>query len=790
MVFYFPPGLYAGAGYPPIAYSTNLAPVSDDGWGLFLDTRNLSPAFVNYNVQETVPAAHRNLNYSLGTIFLYFAPNWASVTRGGGGPGQTGYLLAGGDFSSNAPHGRLTVSIDAGGSNLCFGGIGGGNAEIYMSAPISWASNTYHQLAIEYSTGDCEMYVDGAMVATGNGVEYVPARSTWTNGFYFGSLNTGYGQARGSFLEAFTWNVEVGGGYTNDWLAISNEIAGWQTAQAATSSGGMTGTESGSGGIMAPLGGPIPDAPFSTNLAGFQIIGIVPTIEQAVQLTWNSVSNEVYQIDEADDLGMNADGSTTWNVLYTQYPSQGTNTFWLDTGNYMLAPPIVHPKYSPMRFYQIVDLGPDTTSDEPTVSIVTPTNGSIASGNLTITVTASTDQATVSTTLYVDGQEMPPSLDGSNYVINTCEWPNGTHTLFATATCESALENLTTGPIAVGHAVSAFVPVTFNNLVTMISFSQPFFNPAAGQIQTVTAVFPLNVNWTLRIVDSSTNVVQTATGSGGSMQYNWDGTGTNGVTVPPGVYYYLISAQTNGLALPNLSGGTQRVSAQNLAALSNSSFAGRASPNDSSNGGSGQAPPNPQTNPPAPARPPTAPVAGITGTFGIAYDTYTGSANGTNGYSLAIPLNGLGLGPIHLNGTSGNYLMCPPLPSFRNEAYDFELSMKIGSWSPAFVRADDQFTIGQLKGPENIFNAVDLGVLLLHGAYGNSADYSGGAGGAQTNVPCHNRWNKCAVAENVGHDLWWHRNQRTEMDGDFCLLQPPPGQLAGYAKPQHQTLQW
>jgi hypothetical protein len=47
------------------------------------------------------------------------------------------------------------------------------------------------------------------------------------------------------------------------------------------------------------------------------------------------------------------------------------------------------------------------------------------------------------------------------------------------------------------------------------------------------------------------------TGSGGSMQYNWNGTGTNGVSLPDGFYTYLLTAQTNGLALPQSDPQTQ-----------------------------------------------------------------------------------------------------------------------------------------------------------------------------------------------------------------------------------------
>ncbi len=209
-----------------------------------------------------------------------------------------------------------------------------------------------------------------------------------------------------------------------------------------------------------------------TNL---QFTAVAPTDEQAIRLTWASISHEVYQIQCANELNTNADGSTAWQLLYNAYPSQGTNTFWLDTGNYNLVPQILHPKYMPMRFYRILDLGPDTTSDEPTVSISSPTNGTAVSGELTITVVAYTDQPVLSgTKLYVDGQEMQMADSTSNYTvgstnyeidtysINSCEWGNETHTLFAAAECESGYGDvLNSGPIASGHAVSPFVPVAF-----------------------------------------------------------------------------------------------------------------------------------------------------------------------------------------------------------------------------------------------------------------------------------------------------------------------------------------
>lgn len=150
-----------------------------------------------------------------------------------------------------------------------------------------------------------------------------------------------------------------------------------------------------------------------------QFTAIAATPEQAIQVTWTSVSNETYEIDEADTLTTNAQGTITWNELYTEYPSQGSNTFWLDTGNYYAVPAILHPKFTTNRFYRVVDLGPDTTSDEPTVTVTGPTNGAVVSDTLAVTLFASTDQNFLTTKLYVDGQEQNEADVSTNWTDGT-----------------------------------------------------------------------------------------------------------------------------------------------------------------------------------------------------------------------------------------------------------------------------------------------------------------------------------------------------------------------------------
>jgi hypothetical protein len=254
--FYFPTNFDTAFRSPPIAYTTNLilTPIDPDGlYGtvLVLDTTNLTPAFLNYNVLDTSPRTNRNINYAQGTVLFYYAPNWASVSQGGTGPGELAYFLAGGDWSSNSPNGLFAIYADAGGSNIYLGGVGAGDAEIYASAPISWTSNTFHQIGVEWTTGDCEIYLDGALAATGDGVIYVPPRSTWTNGFFIGSDNTGYEQARGAFWDMVTWTQEYGAWYTDGWPYLSNAIVTWQGTGGF---GGMMGMSSGFGMMMGSIG--------------------------------------------------------------------------------------------------------------------------------------------------------------------------------------------------------------------------------------------------------------------------------------------------------------------------------------------------------------------------------------------------------------------------------------------------------------------------------------------------------------------------------------------------------
>ncbi len=204
----------------------------------------------------------------------------------------------------------------------------------------------------------------------------------------------------------------------------------------------------------------------------------------------------------------------------------------------------------------------NTAASNPTISITSPSNGDVVSSNLTVSVAASSSDILANLKLYVDGQEMNPSEDGTNFVINTCEWWNGSHTLFATAKSMSHFEGLPNdpSPVVYGRAVSSYVTVNFSNLITRVAFSQPYFEPSLGQTQQVTASFTANCNWTLQIQDVNGNPVRTETGSGSSLLFNWDGTGDGETNIPDARYTFHISASTNGAPMSMLSGGGSSLS--------------------------------------------------------------------------------------------------------------------------------------------------------------------------------------------------------------------------------------
>jgi hypothetical protein len=471
--------------------------------------------------------------------------------------------------------------------------------------------------------------------------------------------------------------------------------------------------------------------------AQLQFTRTLATDERAIQLYWQSVSNTAYRIEFLPDL---KGSNNAWSVLYDDYPSHGTNTFWLDTGDYSRTPEVLHPKGTTNRFYRLAKISTNSLPT-PVVTILSPSPSNSVSDEITVSVSVASTNSLYSLRLFLDGEDLGPSEEdgGTNWIINTTEWPNGPHVLFAAAKVVDWLPNAP-GAITPKHAwgVSAYVPITFNNFISRISFSEPFFEPDLGQTQRVTAVFGSYANWTLQIVDEYETPVRTVTGSGSSMAYDWDGTGDGDVPIPNGVYYYIISTeeaqQLNAMTsvettsektstLNKIDAGDgyewveiplpplpyplrtpddpQSVWVKRPKAIKKEAF----NPNEYLNGYQSLSGPvinaasgGTNTAPKAPKRPPTNPVKGVLGTFGVV-----------------------------VGATS--------IPDSEKLATGFAKRVKKADYKMAFNRDANSVRTIELRrsdlgiGGSNIFSQVNLGLILAHGDYGTTLDFAPSTGG-------------------------------------------------------------
>jgi hypothetical protein len=497
--------------------------------------------------------------------------------------------------------------------------------------------------------------------------------------------------------------------------------------------------------------------------ASLQIISAKVGDDRAISIKWESESNAVYRIDYASDL---VNSNTQWQLLYEDYPSHGTNSFWMDNGDYAQEPPIKRPKDSPKRFYRIAKTGTNTAA-KPFVSVTYPASNAVVSGELIVSVIATSGLPVLDHKLFVDGQEMQSSEDGTNYVINTCEWANGPHTIFATAKAASEMGGVPgSRNITYGRAVSAYIPVMFSNYVSQIYFSEPFFEPSLGQTQRVTAVFDAYSDWTLEILNESETAVRTVTGSGYTMEYAWDGTGDGGSGIPDGVYEYRISAtETTAPAPGGGGGGGGSPPSPMMAAMSTGqtsyfvqpppmppeyeklfgplapievqipektlegfleslTFSGRSTVMLAGGNLLAAA----ATSPKAPKRPPVKPAKGVVSTFGIAYWTFAG------GRTNQVPPNGIG-GSVTLDGNITGSVIFDPVLDFATSAQGFSKAMTSKAWKMRFHKSDNNLSKNELirndligYSGSNLFNQVNLGLFMSHGNFGSTLDFSAAAG--------------------------------------------------------------
>jgi Concanavalin A-like lectin/glucanases superfamily/Bacterial TSP3 repeat len=196
-------------GHTPLSF-TNIANVAGgDSNALRIDSTNT--AYLQYRIVESDGTT--NLLLDRGSVMFWFRPSWSSTNQGGTGPGDWSRLLEVGTYTTNASHGWWSIYCDPAGTNLFFGAqTNNGSGATYLSAPISWTNNLWHQIALTYSATNSSLYLDGQPAVTnGLGVTYWPGPDIQTNGFFIGSDSSGTPatQAHGDCDDLTTYNYPL-----------------------------------------------------------------------------------------------------------------------------------------------------------------------------------------------------------------------------------------------------------------------------------------------------------------------------------------------------------------------------------------------------------------------------------------------------------------------------------------------------------------------------------------------------------------------------------------------------
>ncbi len=91
------------------------------------------------------------------------------------------------------------------------------------------------------------------------------------------------------------------------------------------------------------------------------------------------------------------------------------------------------------------------------------------------------------------------------------------------------------------------------------------------------------------------------------------------------------------------------------------------------------------------------------------------------------PANGLG-GLVTLNGNPGITGAFPPILAPPRIFYGFYNTLRGAGYQCEFYKKDNQLTANELRGPQfggtNIFNKVNIGLLVGHGVYGTTPDFT------------------------------------------------------------------
>jgi hypothetical protein len=288
-------------------------------------------------------------------------------------------------------------------------------------------------------------------------------------------------------------------------------------------------------------------------------------------LSWPAQTGTVYQVESADILGTQSMQGLKWVIRDSDTAARGTNAEWVDFGDARWIPRVFHPIFQPFRFYRVVKVK-QATLTPPTVTVQVLQGGSPLPGGTnsvggyiyvaTHVTPANTNDQLSSVGVFVDGQKLYSisRYDATNFV-NTTQWPNGLHEIYAVANTIDYSETLPDSDAAastnaahlgIGHSVPKFL--VFSNFISQYFIATPFFD--AGQTQQVLAAFDADANWRVRVVNNQNTTVRTYTGTGTKAFAAWDGKNQNGSALSYGYYDYYVEARPSQYGPLGAAGGS------------------------------------------------------------------------------------------------------------------------------------------------------------------------------------------------------------------------------------------
>ena len=311
-----------------------------------------------------------------------------------------------------------------------------------------------------------------------------------------------------------------------------------------------------------------------------QIIIQTPVVRaddyRTVLLRWSAETGAVYQVESADALEAEGPQGLRWVIREADCISKGTNAEWLDVGDVRWIPRVLHPVFQDQRNYRVQKVV-QATNASATVTIQLSQTNSISS-NFTASISVSvtdTNFSLSSVGVFVDGQRLY-SLPLTNFAvaINSTEWPNGPHEVYAVANYSDRAETTpaddwdeaatNASQVAVGVSQSKFV--TFSNYISQFFVAVPYFE--AGQTQEVVAKFEEDSYWRVKVVNYLDTEVRRFEGQGTSCYAAWDGNDQSGSPLPYGYYDYIIEARPSQFGPLSLTGGSGSGSSMMLASAS------------------------------------------------------------------------------------------------------------------------------------------------------------------------------------------------------------------------------